>query len=337
MTALAEDSTRQWRVSVALFVPKHVEMPAGGGLPSNLVFQSRMPEQAKELGDISFAVRKGRYSDLSSDPQLEVVELVADVSAGTDPYAAIKKLGPAVEVLVDLVSFEMGVALTVGPTMATDVTPPIMVGEERSFASFASAPFDTSARSVEMQAINGALLGRLPDTAIIDDSKIAAVLRWFVKSLSTNLLHDQFIFLWIALEIQCDASSVKIEEPYACRKGHPIAACPICEAPTTKLVRGATLRAYLEQFGVSKEQSKELWAMRQLMHGAIPFDSDKLSNLGSLLQQLRAVVAAALKEQLGKQPDDPPIVVGEGLSIHPAMAVGGTTVITHDDLSKLST
>ena len=107
-----------------------------------------------------------------------------------------------------------------------------------------------------MQVINGALLGRLPDTLTIDDSKIAAVLRSLVKSLSTNLLHDQFIFLWIALEIQCDASSVKVEEPYACRKGHPIAACPICEAPTTKLVRGATIRAYLEQFKSAKNRAR---------------------------------------------------------------------------------
>lgn len=97
------------------------------------------------------------------------------------------------------------------------------------------------------------------------------------------------------------------------------------------------MRAFLERFGVCEEQARELWRMRQLMHGAIPFDSEKLANLGPLVQPLRAVVAAGLKTSLGKGVSDPPIVAAAGLSIHPAMAAGGTGLIVEDDIRRLIT
>jgi hypothetical protein len=75
--------------------------------------------------------------------------------------------------------------------------------------------------------------------------------------------------------------------------------------------------------------------MRQLMHGAIPFDSEKLASLGTLVQSLRAVVAAGLKARLGWHADDPPLVASSGLSIHPAMAAGGTGQISEENIKPL--
>jgi len=54
------------------------------------------------------------------------------------------------------------------------------------------------------------------------------MLRWFVKALGTDLLHDQFIFLWMALEILCDDSDVRVEEPYVGPCQHQIPECPEC-------------------------------------------------------------------------------------------------------------
>jgi hypothetical protein len=186
-----------------------------------------------------------------------------------------------------------------------------------------------------MQAIQGRMFGQLPDSLEVEGSKIAAALRWFVKALSTDLLHDQFIFLWIALEILCDASEVEVLAPYVGPCQHEIGACPDCGTPTTRMVRGATMRAFLERFGVSEEQAKKLWRMRQLMHGAIPFDSSELKGLGSLVQPLRSVVADGLKERLGKKPEEPPLVATSGLSIHPALGAGGTSRITDEDIQPL--
>jgi hypothetical protein len=296
-----------------------------------------MPAQTTQFGDITVAIRKERYDAQSSDPQIETVELVADVPAEAEAWSAISKLGPTIESIVDRMSFEMATRLIIGPTNAVDITPPITVGDRRPLSSFSDSPFDNNARTIEMQAVRGSLLGALPSTLDIESSEIAAVLRWFVKSLNTNLLHDQFIFLWIALETLCDLSSIKVEQPYTCRHGHVIETCPTCDAPTKQLVRGATIRAFLEHFGVATEQGKELWTVRQIMHGAIPFDSDKLRNLSTLVQQLRAVVAADLKNHLGKQPSDPPIVANEGFTIHPAVAAEGTRLISEHDISRLLT
>jgi hypothetical protein len=75
--------------------------------------------------------------------------------------------------------------------------------------------------------------------------------------------------------------------------------------------------------------------MRQMMHGAISFDSKKLDDLPSLLQVLRAAVAAGLKDRLGIAAESPPLVVPSGLSIHPSMGVGGVRAVTEKDIEPL--
>ncbi len=80
---------------------------------------------------------------------------------------------------------------------------------------------------------------------------------------------------------------------------------------------------------------KELWRMRQMMHGAIDFDLQKLVRLPALVQILRAAVAARLKEALGIPADFAPIVQQEGLMIHPSAVVGGTQALTADDVLSL--
>ena len=327
-----------WRVSAVLLVPMYFQPTPDGRFPNPLEFYSRMNEQAKRYGETTIAIRKQTnkgYDKLyGGNPQVEIVELVADIP-GAEMITAVEAFGPTLGTLIDLMSFEMGTTLGVGQMTVTDITPPVSIGEERTFMTYTIPPFDLNARSVDMGAIQGALFGELPALSAVSDSKTAAVLRWFVKALGTDLLHDQFIFLWIALEILSDASDVRVVEPYVGQCHHEIANCPICDAPTMRMVRGATLQAYLERFGLNSEQSKELWRMRQLMHGAISFDSKKLAGLGALVQPLRAVVAAGLKTRLGKHVSEAPIVSAIGASIHPAMAIGGTGEITEDDIQPL--
>lgn len=176
-----------------------------------------MPVQARKYGDITVAIRKPGDSGLvqiyGDNPQIELVQLVADVPAGSEAISAIEKLGPTFETLIDLMTFEMGTPLGAGQMNATDITPPVSVGDDRAWSTFTAPPFDRHARAVEMQAIQGLLQGRLPESLEIGDSKTAAILRWFVKALSTDLLHDQFISLWIALEILCDASEAEFSSP----------------------------------------------------------------------------------------------------------------------------
>jgi hypothetical protein len=328
-----------WRVTTLLVVTKaRGETPVVGG---TLQFHSRIHEQARKYGDVAVAVQKRANQDsrYGTDPRFEQINLIADVpilAGSPNPHhSVIEKFTPVFETLIDLMAFEMAAVPTIGQVDMIDITPPIAADEERSSISYSAPPFDRYIRSVELGAITGRVIGELPATVDFLDSKTAAVLRWFVKALGTNLLHDQFIFLWIALEILRDASDVRVEEPYTGPCQHQIPACPDCGRPTTRMVRGATIKKFLQSYGVPEQQAKELWAMRQLMHGSIPFDSKKLENLGGLVQPLRAAVAAGLKSKLGKTDDDPPTVAAEGLMVHPALGFGGTQRVTAHDFRPL--
>jgi hypothetical protein len=89
---------RTWRVGVGLFVPKFVPIPAGGGLPQQLDFQSRMPAQSRVYGDLTVAIRKStRPPSPVVGPRLDVEEvlLVTEVLGGSDPMSAVVTLCPS--------------------------------------------------------------------------------------------------------------------------------------------------------------------------------------------------------------------------------------------------
>jgi hypothetical protein len=273
----------------------------------------------------------------SPQPGTRLVDLLTDATseAADDMWSVVHAFGPTLEAIVDLMTFEMGSPIYTGQTDLIDVTPPVAVGEERAHQIFAANPFDKNARQVEMQAIQGLAFGRLPDISVAQDSRVAACLRWFTKSLSTVLLHDQFIFLWIALEILSDDSDIKVSAIYKANCGHEILSCSTCGASPARPVFGPSRKAFLESFGVSQEDAGALWRMRQMMHGAISFDSEKLDKLPSLLQILRAAVSVGLKDRLGINPEEPPLVSPSGSSIHPSIGLGGTRPIAEDDIEAL--
>ena len=163
--------------------------------------------------------------------------------------------------------------------------------------------------------------------------RVRAALRWYVKTLGTAFLHDRFMFLWVATEIFADDSGIAVTEPLPLRCGHTLTECPECGETTERKVRGASIRAYLEARGMDADMAQKAWRLRQMFHGAIPFDSDKLADLAAIVQTLRAIVAAELKAGLGIEAEQPPVVVGGVMSIHPSMAVGGSGALTESDLS----
>ncbi len=325
-----------WRLRTTLVVPTTVPVPPEGGMPLTLEFISRVPDQTRAYAGQRVRLRNAdnlvEAPMYESNPQVKLVELLTEVE-GEDGRSVVRTFGPTFESIIDLMSFQMGAAIGIGQSEVVDVTPPVSVGENRACEVFALSPFDRNARQVEMQAIQGLLWGQLPDISVIEDSRVAAALRWFVKSLSTVLLHDQFIFLWIALETMCDDSDVSVEGLYRGPCGHEIPECPQCQRPTSLKVRGATVKAFLETFDVGTDDANSLWSMRQMMHGAIPFDSSKLDALGSLLQVLRAAVSLGLKDLLGVPRDGAPLIASSGLSIHPSLSVGGTRAIEKADIS----
>lgn len=303
-------------------------------------FTSRILPKVVQYGDMTVAILLS--SGPSAVPQemmmgQEKIQLVVDILGTSDPLPSVEAAVGLLEILIDALSFVLGAALRVGQMEVHDITAPLKLGEDRELRIFASPPFGTNVRTIEMQSIAGALLVSLPDARPNLDSKTAAALRWFFKSMGTDLTHDVFIFLWIALEILCDMSPISVEAPYQARCNHVIRHCPECGVSTQREVRGATIRQYLEvAYGIDGKISGLLWRMRQMMHGAVDFEPGKLKDLPALVQPLRAAVAAGIKRQLGIDPTAPPMVSMSGLSISPAMGLEGTRKVDVNDMKSLN-
>lgn len=268
-----EEITRTWRVTATLLVPTSVKLAPGGGPPETLEPTSRLPEQSAVYDSVPVFVRMHQHPGPGPmEPRHALMELVSEVVAGEDATSAVRVLEVPVTTLLDLLSFQMGAAIAIEQMQAVDVTPPVAVGDDRALQFWGGSPFGQFQRGVDMQAVRGRLLGEFPPSLDVNDERVAAALRWFVKALGTQFLHDQYLFLWIALEILCDTAKFKVEEPSRCwRCGHETPECPSCGLPTTQRRQGQTIRGFIERFGVSEVDSSQMWKCRQMMHGSARF------------------------------------------------------------------
>jgi hypothetical protein len=339
--AWAMGSLQVFRVTGFLLTPTQIAMPPGGGPPPKLVPIPRLTPSVRQYGSLTVAFLTPptavEWPGIAiHDPNWRVMQVVADVPTEMGEAAAVEDVGAALSPILDMASFLLAAPVRLGQLQVVEITPPVSVGDARPMRMYSSAPFDRNARGVSMQALAGLSSLSLPLAVPTMAPRVAAALRWFVKSLSTDLLHDQFMFLWIALEVLCDLSGVTVTGPYLCTNGHPIPECPECHASTTKPVRGQSIRRFLQDSGgIDSATGKELWGVRQMMHGAVDFDSKKLERLPALVQILRAAVAMRLKEALGFPADFAPFVQPEGLMIHPSAMVVGTQALAADDLLSL--
>lgn len=333
-------SERRWRIQIDLVFPRllvAVEPPdPGETAPKQLGTASRVPTEARDLGGIRLAIRPKDTSapDAAQAPsnQFDIAELLLEVDAES-PFAALERTAVLVELILDCLAFDLQAAIAIGQTNIRDVTPPLAVGEERDFLIFASYPGDKFARAEDIGSIHTAQTPSLLASYGLDAPRARAALRWYVKSLGTPFLHDRFMFLWVAAEIFADDSGISIDEPLPLKCGHTLTNCPICSATTKRKVRGASIRAYLEARGMDSAMAKTSWRLRQMFHGAVHFDSEKLADLPPIVQTLRAISAAELKAALGLQPNEPPLVVAGVASGHPGIAVQGHAPIAQSDLT----
>ena len=146
---------------------------------------------------------------------------------------------------------------------------------------------------------------------------------------------DQFIFLWIALDLFRGMSGIGVTTHYRGRCGHTIATCPECAEPLEREVQGESVKRYLtSRFGIEEQTATQLWKARQIMHGAVPFDSQVMRKLGELVQVVRAVIAVELKAHRGLTSKDLPVVQMGVASINPVFTgLDGMAEVSEDDLA----
>lgn len=297
-------AVRTWQVTADVVFPNQFPMDVVDGetrLPQQLRPQSRIPRQARELGDATAFVRpseSARAPGIESDLRWSVADLIIRLaSEADDPSAAVDDAAPYLERVLESLCFQMQNALHMQGVEAIDLTAPVAVGDRREmfrWSAFATPAFRPT--SVPMQSLIGRLVPYLSLDLDPADQRANRALDWYLKALAAPFETDHFIFLWIAVEILAADSGLQVSEPYRgpdC--GHEISACPSCGAATTRLVQGASIRRFLvEGFGVDEGVAKRIWTARQILHGAHAFDSRVMTSLPELSQRLRAVLVAAL-------------------------------------------
>jgi hypothetical protein len=333
------EETRLWRVTIDLLVPFGTELHDTGKNTESVTLVSRIPDQYREYDDLIVGVRKHedqrRAQDVASMEGIEVVQIVCDVEGDPDPDSSLPGIAGPILTILDFMSFTMNSLLTIGQTESIDVTPPVAPGDRRTIGIYSVNPLNQLDRSIDLNPFQGRMYGALPLSDRIQDPKVAGALRWFNKSIGSQVLHDQFIFLWIALEILYDLSDIRISEPYQTPCKHILEQCPECQEPIKRVVRGSSIQVFLIGAGVESPDARLLWRMRQLLHGDIPFDSESLDGMPRLLGILRSVVASQLKTLLGIPRLDPPIVTFGGNSLR-GLAMKGRREIIDSDIAPIS-
>lgn len=228
-----------------------------------------------------------------------------------EPMQALDQFSPILEFLIDDLSFQVQVGLKIMLLDVVDVTEPVAEGDTRDCLSF-PFPGGYSPKklfaSVHLGAIHGRMIPKIPSQVAGRSSKAQDAVDWYMKSLHVGTDADQFILLWICLEILADLEADKVIEPTILRCKHTLRACPQCDKPTDQFRQGATLRKYLSSFDLGSSDVADLWWMRQLVHGARSFDNERLDDLGRLVQVLRSVVVLGLKRVLGMPMNEAPAV-----------------------------
>lgn len=129
-------------------------------------------------------------------------------------------------------------------------------------------------------------------------------------------------------------SGIQVVAPYLPPCDHEISNCPTCQRELTRVVQGPSVRRYFtERWGLEEAQAQRLWRLRQIMHGAVPFDSETMDASDELVQIVRAVVAAEIKLYYGLPLDGLPTVKMGAVGIRPdSLGLGGEAEITQADL-----
>lgn len=333
MTTPTEGESRRWRITLLTTFPKSLLSDMSGGFPEKLEFGTRIEKSMTDINGVSvrLAPAEGEFPELAhlhmQDPATLIIELDAPTSS-----EALESATTSIDLVVDDLSFQLQEPLQMYSMRVLDVTPPLHVGDEREFMQYNGYDQYKLSRSTPMGTTQTALVPTLRSDYAALSRRTQDALDWYIKSMHTPWDADQYIFLWICFEILRNSNGPKIEEPARLRCQHEIVACPKCGKLTAQVRQAASTYEYLAAFGVEQQLAKDLWGMRQLVHGSKSFKRDQLERLGELLQVLRAICAAALRVAMGIPDDSPPFVGYGAAAIGVAMGMGGTTAITEADL-----
>lgn len=337
-----------WQFVAAITFPLMVSIPVDeAGQPlagERRQTHSRIPVGSRSLDhSTKVFIRQGNKEHF---PQLEgsfgysvaelVVRIDTDASSANDASLAVT---PTLDRVIESLSFQLQEPLHMLGLRVIDLSGEVAVGDVRTYQQWTDFSTPTfRPPGVPMEALVGRDVPSLSLDLDPTDSRANRALDWYLKSMTAAYEVDQFIFLWISSEILAAGNSDKsLEMPYQARCGHLIENCPVCSKPTARVPQGKAMQAWLSaNSNITPDSARDIWIARQILHGAHAFDSGVVSKLPHLIQQLRSVIVAVLKDRLGIPAEQPPFAAPEGLTLARGFALAGTTAVTPSDLDPLS-
>lgn len=312
----------------------------GEGFPQSLKPQSRIPQKSTKFFNgfpVTISPWKGSPLPREHFPSLcEPAALVVDIRSDS-AQSALDKIDYLLELIIDHLSFQLQIPISIFQLEVIDASEPFTEGLTRENLVYPFPRGYSFAKSLISNPVGDILTLLIPtlDNDILSIEKrtrTRAVLRWYVKGLSSPYEIDKFIYFWVCLEILSADSEISVEGLYKAPCGHEIPNCPICNKPTIKKVQGKTLKRFLtEGLFVDEKIAKELWKMRQMIHGANNLSSKETLKLPELVQKLKKAVLFGLKMKLNIGQDQAPIIIQENVSIG-MIALGGKREITKTDI-----
>lgn len=328
---------RTFQVRTLTIFPKAFVSDMSAGLPAQLEFATRVRAQhvSTDAYDLYLKPYAGPVLPWFDDRLThEPVSIVLKYEAIT-MAEAVAKLSSFLDPIIDDLAFQLQEPVKIHELEFLDVTPPVTKADEREMLLF---PFPGGYDQLKLHrstALGAAVIAPAPllrASYAALTNKVQEALDWYIKALHASYDVDRFIFLWVSCEILRGLSGIKVEEPTKLRCGHAITQCPECAKPTTMFRQAQTTARFLAEFAVKEEDADELWRMRQVVHGARSMTQPELTTLTRLLPLLRSVVLDCLKKHLGVRVTEPPLVAGTTAFGLAMAGLGGSRVVTAEDL-----
>lgn len=313
-------------------IPWHFPLGPDGDLPQTLTPESRMP-----VGDSTALGLRVWFGRERGERRPDAIPLMEDALLWVEAFAesdndALTAAAPALELVLDHLSFQLQVRVEPRVTDVLDVELPVAIGEERDFLVVVEGYKPWKRRlSVDHGAAQTLIVPTIQLEYVEVERHVQRALDWYLLSLSAQSDAERFMLAWIAFEVLDDLLPGAVEAPLTARCGHEIAECPVCSAPTSKTVAGLSRKARLAGLRIRDEDARRIWKVRQMMHGSESFGPERLSDLPRLAQIVRSAVMALLHLALGI-PEDVPPFVGYDVAATSGMALGGRRVLAEDDL-----
>ena len=329
---------RRWRIEASIVFPRELPPMSGGAFPQRLEPVTRILECGGRVDGIRIALRPSEQPPV--DLMHDVASLVFIVDLEGDADAALDLANPVIESTIESLSYQLQVVLHVHDLEVIEITAPVVVGEERDILNLpAPQGYNTIAFKPAMTPL-GVRTRLQPDPRTQLDKtepRSSRALDWYLKALRSDLQADQFMFFWIATEILASGSGIRVEEPWITRCGHRVESCPECDKETKREIQGQSRQAYLRQvFGLQPAEARQVWEMRQMLHGAIPLASEKMASLPQLSSLLRVGLILELNSRLALTGSDAPRLDANHVLVGPEIGLAGSRIITqwHSDRSR---